>query len=108
MARTITISDIAHVAQTIMPKGAKVWLYGSRARGDARSDSDWDILVLIDKDTKIASDDFKKYGYPIIEYGWQFGADISPHIYTKKDWEQMRITPYYQNIERDKRIIYES
>lgn len=25
---------------------AQVWLYGSRVRGEAREDSDWDILVL--------------------------------------------------------------
>lgn len=28
---------------------AEVWLFGSRARGDARPDSDWDFLVLTDK-----------------------------------------------------------
>ena len=28
----------------------KIILFGSRARGDAREDSDWDFLVVIDKD----------------------------------------------------------
>ena len=27
---------------------AQIILYGSRARGDARKDSDWDVLVLVD------------------------------------------------------------
>ena len=31
----------------IDPK-AKVILFGSRARGDAKKDSDWDLLILID------------------------------------------------------------
>ncbi|MCR4826365.1 MAG: nucleotidyltransferase domain-containing protein, partial [Bacteroidales bacterium] len=30
---------------------AEVWLYGSRARGTAREDSDWDVLVLTPDDS---------------------------------------------------------
>ena len=29
---------------------AEVWLYGSRVRGDAHEESDWDVLVLSSKD----------------------------------------------------------
>lgn len=107
MGRNLSIEDLTAIAKKIMPKGSNVWLYGSRARGDAQIDSDWDILVLMDKEG-IAKEDFEKFSYPLIEYGWHFGADLSPQLYTKKEWEAMRITPYYQNVEHDKRIIYES
>ena len=33
-----------------MLSGAKVILFGSQARGDAKEDSDWDILILLNKD----------------------------------------------------------
>jgi predicted nucleotidyltransferase len=28
----------------------QIWLFGSRARGDARDDSDWDLLVVVPDD----------------------------------------------------------
>lgn len=36
--------------------GARIVLYGSRARGDAKPDSDWDILVLIDGERSLERD----------------------------------------------------
>jgi predicted nucleotidyltransferase len=29
----------------------QIWLFGSRARGDARADSDWDLLAVVDDQT---------------------------------------------------------
>lgn len=29
----------------------QLWLFGSRARGDAREDSDWDLLAVVDDAT---------------------------------------------------------
>lgn len=107
MEQVLTISDIANVVKAILPHNSKVWLYGSRARGEARPDSDWDLLVLLDKD-QISNEDFNRYGYPLIEMGWHHKEDLSPQLYTTKEWEEMRITPFYQNVEHDKKVVYES
>ena len=38
--------DILHIirekAKSVLPKGSRLYLYGSRARGDAHEGSDWD------------------------------------------------------------------
>lgn len=33
--------------EEVLPLGAHAILFGSRARGDARHDSDWDVLILL-------------------------------------------------------------
>lgn len=39
--------SILQFVDSIVPGGGdSVWLTGSRARGDARPDSDWDVLVI--------------------------------------------------------------
>ena len=44
---------IKEVIAQVMPTGARVVLFGSQARNDAREDSDWDILILLDKEKSI-------------------------------------------------------
>ena len=62
-------------------------LFGSQARGDARPDSDWDLLVLLDKEKRGFIEDYDKYGYPFSEIGDKYGTYISVKIYAQKDWE---------------------
>ena len=77
---------------------AKVILYGSEARGDARPDSDIDLLILIDKD-KITFNDQKRIEYPLYDVELETGISISPLIFTKKQWENRPFkTPFYMNI----------
>ena len=47
---------------------AQILLYGSRARGTEHTESDWDLLILLDKD-KIEDSDFDQISYPIVELG---------------------------------------
>ena len=85
----------------MIPEGGEVWLYGSRARGDAHAGSDWDVLVLLNKD-KIEYDDFEKFGYPLETVGWNYNAGITPVLYTTSEWKARSLTPFYKNVEHDK------
>lgn len=82
-----------------------VILYGSRARGDNRSDSDIDILILLDKE-RITREDEKKIKYPLYDIEFETGKIISPIVLTKLDWESRhKITPFYDNVTKEGVIL---
>ena len=97
------IQMIRETGRKVVPPDGQVWLYGSRARGDAHEGSDWDILILLNKPKLEASD--YDVTYPFRELGWDIGEEISPHIYTKKQWDEWTFLPYRKNVERDKYVL---
>ena len=101
------IDSIRQVASVILPQGSKLYLYGSRARGDAHEDSDCDMLLLLDQPENKA-DDFQKYVYPIMERGFELWQYFSIQTYTKNDWYNGPHAMFYYNVEKDKQLIYES
>ena len=100
MSRDNVIFAIRQVANTGIPKGAKVILFGSQARGDAHEGSDWDVLVLIDKES-LSPSDHDLYSYPFWELGWKIDAMIHPALYTLKDWNTKANPVFRTNVERD-------
>lgn len=103
MDKSQIIDSIRKVAQNTLPANSTVLLYGSRARGDSHNDSDWDLLILLDKPRLVAED--YDLTYSLRELGWDIGEEISPHIYTKQQWEQWKFLPYYKNVEHDKVVL---
>lgn len=104
MEQEQVIQRIKELGEKILPEGASLWLYGSRARGDARPDSDYDLLILLDKDS-ITATDYDNYNYPLYDLGFDLGEDISPRIFTKKQWHSWTYDPFYKNVEHDKIIF---
>jgi predicted nucleotidyltransferase len=99
------IDSIRQVAADTLPKGSALFLYGSRARGDSREGSDWDLLLLLEKK---GDDDFRRYAYPIIERGFDLLQYFSVHTYSKEEWYDAPHPMFYYNVEHDKQLIYES
>ena len=101
------VEQIKTLGKQVLPKGSHLLLYGSRARGDNRPDSDWDLLVLLNRQQNVNAD-FANISYPLMELGFDLGQYFSVHTYTKNEWYNTPHSMFFFNVERDKQLIYES
>ena len=69
------------------------------ARGDARPDSDIDLLILVDKDD-ISTEDELNITDPLYKIELETGILINPFILPKKIWGKV-VTPFYENVMKE-------
>ncbi|MBN1115743.1 MAG: nucleotidyltransferase domain-containing protein [Bacteroidales bacterium] len=80
---------------------AEAYLFGSRARGDFRPDSDWDILILVNE-KKVTNEIEDKFRDELYDIELESGQTISTFIYTKEFWRTMLIySPLYRNVNKE-------
>ena len=104
MKKEEVIESIKNVARKSLPSDSTLLLYGSRARGEEGKDSDWDLLILIDK-PQLEESDYDNVSFPFTLLGWKIGELINPQMYTRKEWDSMSYLPYYKNVEHDKIVL---
>lgn len=79
--------------------GAEIFLFGSRARIQARADSDWDFLVLSDKIN--TREERRRFHAHLLELELATGEVFSFLINTPDDWERKREWPIYEEVKKD-------
>ena len=81
--------------------GAQVILYGSRARGDAAPDSDWDLLILLPDQVDQERED--ALVRRLFELELDLDVVISAIVYSQEVWATplRRATPLHQNVTRE-------
>lgn len=100
--RTQEIIDaIRPELQRVVPEGSQVLLFGSRARGDEREDSDFDILVLLDREGRATTEDNMGVGYDVNVLFWNRDYDVGTIVQTKKEWSNQYFTPFYHNVMKE-------
>lgn len=98
------LKSIQALGTKVLPNGSKLILFGSRARGDARDESDWDLLILLDE-KDVNGDVFGVFAYPFVELGWEYGTYFSPKIYSYGEWAKRKGTPFYNNVSREGLVL---
>ncbi len=75
-------------------------LFGSRARGEAESESDMDILLVFNE---VSLETQKAIRFLAADYGLEHGIDISTRVWSLEHWQKLGElqTLLYQNIQRD-------
>jgi predicted nucleotidyltransferase len=82
-------------------RSARAILYGSRANGKAREDSDWDVLILLDL-PKVSLKDEQRFRHNLYDLELKIGQPISTFVYSLHDWNtKMSSTPLFISVQRE-------
>ena len=77
---------------------AEIILFGSEARNEATSDSDIDLLILLDR-SEISVELEAELSAPLYDLEFEFGKIISPIILPKYKWNTShKATPFYESV----------
>jgi uncharacterized protein len=80
---------------------AQIILYGSRARGNFSKESDWDILVLLDR-PQVSFKDEQSIRHKLFDLEMETGESISTFVYSLSDWNtKLSVTPLYKNVKKE-------
>lgn len=97
MRRIEIIEQIRQTMRRVAPS-AQTILFGSEARGEARTDSDIDLLILLDEEHLSLAQE-EAVTLPLYELELQTGVSISPIVMPRRQWENRPFkTPFYVNV----------
>lgn len=97
MRRMEIIEQIRQTMRSVAPS-AQTILFGSEARGEARTDSDIDLLILLDGE-RLSLAQEEAVTLALYELELRTGVSISPIVMPRKQWENRPFkTPFYVNV----------
>lgn len=80
---------------------AEIILYGSRARGDAAEDSDFDLLILVNDPVHWKTE--RMIGDRLFNLELETGKPVSIQLIPREKWNSpvFKAMPFRQNVERE-------
>ncbi len=85
--------------------GAEIILYGSHARGDSDTQSDWDFLVLLDG--PVDDERINRIRHRLYEIEWECDEVLCSIVRNRKEWNSplSRSMPFHQNVELEGMVL---
>ncbi|NIA28393.1 MAG: nucleotidyltransferase domain-containing protein [Actinobacteria bacterium] len=104
MVRVDLIKKIKKQIKHTYPN-AQIYLFGSRARGDAGKESDWDFLILLDR--QVSEKEKLEIRYSLYEIEWESDQVINSVIHSKNEWNlpMMKAMPFHQNVMKEGTLL---
>ena len=100
MRRPQIVERIREALSRVAPN-SKAILYGSEARGDARPDSDIDLLVLVDGN-KLSVTEEDLIIAPLYDIEIETGVQINARVLLKKVWDNLPFrTPFHIHVMKE-------
>lgn len=97
---THILKEIKQAVLDVDPE-AEVVFFGSRARGDFHEESDWDVLILVDKEER----DFnfkRKIRSALLDLELKYGEAITGIIHNRFLWRnKLDVSPLYLEVQKD-------
>jgi predicted nucleotidyltransferase len=93
---------VRRLVEAVHPQ--RIYLFGSRARGDARPDSDYDILLLSDQD----EDDLPALRQGAYQSLWGFGMPVDVIVMNDRFFDRRRVVvaSLPGTVAREGKIVY--
>jgi predicted nucleotidyltransferase len=94
------IEQIRQAAREVEPE-AEIILYGSRSRGDAISESDWDFLILVDG--SMSDERTDRIRHRLYEIEWESGEVLSTIVRNREEWNSdlYQAMPFHQRVQEE-------
>jgi predicted nucleotidyltransferase len=90
------------VYEVLGDKVRQIILFGSRSRGDAEKDSDYDILLLVERRTRALEDQIDDIAYEMLD---GYGAVVVIFVFEVETFEQETQEPLFCNIRREGLVL---
>lgn len=95
---------VEHLQQTLGDRLDAVVLFGSRARGEARAESDWDLLIVV---RDLPRSPLKRWQWWLSVVPMEKREGVAPLLRTPEEWYG-RATPLTAEVAQDGRVLYDA